>query len=448
MGIQTDHSVVEIEKGISFGMSSGAIMEITKKETEPESLSNVQISSNPWAVWGKDNNYPQRIIDENTQDTTSAGALDFKIKAHYGKGLYFYTEEIGPDGKEKNTPLLIKDLPADIKEFWYNNDIPNFQQGLVQDYEWFNFLYVQYIPNAARNKILKVTWKRTKDVRSGKRDVRTGEIPKYYLSAKWPKPVAGDFAEVESFRPSDPFEVANGIYKHQLVSVDKDYYPTAKWQSNMQWLSVSKKIPKWINANIDNSVNIKYHVEIPEKYFLDLYPRERYNSDEEWKRVLAEKETALKQEIDKCLAGADNAQKIFYTKFAYDKINDKVLPGWKITALANNIGDTAWLNAYSTGAAAICTAHGVPPSLAGLVLSSSLNVGSGSDTREKFNYYLQLHTVIPRQTTLEWWDIVSRANRWPENIKLGYRDVMLDTLNNAKSGFQVQNEQSPTSNAA
>lgn len=445
MTMQNDFGLVEIEKGVTFGMASGTVMEVTKKATEPDSISKGQASSMPWAIWGKDNNYAQNLIDDNMQDATSAGALDFKIKAHVGKGLYPYRESI-QNGTEIKTPLRFQDLPAEMQDFFFNSDIQNFQLGIVQDFEWFNFYYVQYIINAARTRIMKVSWKRTKDARSSKRDVLTGEIPYYFLSAKWPKPTEDEYARVESFRRDDPFAVANGIYKHQLVSIDKDYYPTAKWHSNMRWQSVGKKIPQWINANIDNSVNIKYHVEIPEKYFLDLYPADRYPSDEEWKRTLAQKETELKVEIDKCLAGADNPQKIFYTKFAYDVVNDKVIPGWKITQLANDVKDAAWLNAYSTAAAAICTAHGVPPSLAGLVLSSSLNVGSGSDTREKFNFYLQLHTVIPRQTTLEWFDIVSRVNKWPSDIKLGYRDVLIDTLNNAKSGFQVQNEESPTSN--
>ena len=57
---------------------------------------------------------------------------------------------------------------------------------------------------------------------------------------------------------------------------------------------------------------------------------------------------------------------------------------------------------------------------------------------------MQLRTVIPRQTTLEWFDIVKRANNWPADVHLGYRNVILDTLNSAKSGYVIEGEQSPT----
>jgi hypothetical protein len=139
----------------------------------------------------------------------------------------------------------------------------------------------------------------------------------------------------------------------------------------------------------------------------------------------------------------ENASKIFYTKFAVDD-NGQVLPGWKINELKNDMKDGAWLNAYNTAAAAICTAHSVDPGLSGLRSAGALNVGSGSDTREKFNFHVQLKTAIPRQTTLEWWEYVKMINGWNEDIHLCYRDVFLDTIDKTKTGTSVQNEQSPT----
>jgi hypothetical protein len=441
-----DYRIIEIEKGVSFGAASGSVIEITKKDIEPDALSARKASGMPWAIWGKNNNYPQETIDENSQDTTSAGALEFKIKAHYGKGLFFYEEYINERDEVAIRPILTKDLPQEIKDFWILNDIPSQQKGVVKDYEWWNFYYIQYILDGNFSKIRRIKWHRTKDIRISKRDVITGEIPKYYLSALWPVPAKEQYREIPSFNPLDPLKetVPNGLYRHMFVSNDKDYYPTASWQSNKRWLAVSRKIAQWINANIDNSVNIKYHIEIPEKYFTDLYPEKNYESRNECLTARKEAEEALKRDLDKCLAGADNASKIFYTKFAVD-VNGVIQPGWKITELKNDIKDSAWLNADSTAASRITSGHSTDPTLSGLRTGNTLQVGSGSDMREKFNAYVQLHTTIPREITLEWFYIVSRVNKWPENIKLGYRDLMLDTLNNAKEGFQVQNEPSPTS---
>lgn len=437
-------SVVEIEKGVSFGAASGTIIEITKKETEPDAISSRQKSAWPYAIWGKDNDYPQKVINQNMQETTSAGALDFKIKAHFGKGLYWYRESINAKGEEVKTPIRLVDLIPEMQEFCHINDLQNLQYKIVSNYEWFNFLPVQYICNASRNKINWVSAKRTKDVRLGKINAATGEVPNFHLSSVWPKPQTNEIIEVPAFDRFNPFETVNGIYKHELISVDKDYYPTPLWQSNMRWMEVAMKIPRWINANIDNSINIKYHVEIPEQYFIDLYPEKNYDSKALCIAARKAAEVAIKLEIDECLAGADNASKIFYTKFAVDPISNEPRPGWKINILKNEINDGAWLNADATAAARISSAHSVNPSLTSLVTGSNLNVGSGSDTREKFNVHMQLHTVLPRQKCLEWYDIVQRVNRWPQDIKLGYRDITLETLAVAKQGYTVQNETSPT----
>jgi hypothetical protein len=432
----------EIKSGVSFGKN--AVFQITKHEVEPDTKNTKQSASGkPWALWGKKNDLPQVIINENMEQETSAGALKFKIEAHYGKGIYFYRSDI-VNGTEVITPIKIKELPSEIKEFIIVNDLVNQQQGIISDYEWFTFYYCQYILNKSRNKIVRINWIRTKDVRAGKRDPKTGRIPAYYVSGNWPNATEGeDIAVLPVFDPLDPFKYPNALYKHQLVSIDRDYYPTAYWQSNFKWLEVAQGIPQWILANITNSVNIKYHVEIPEQYFIDLYPERMYNSLDECQKARKAAEEDLKTQIDNCLAGAENASKIFYTKFAVDE-NNQPLPGWKITPLTNDLKDTAWTVAYDTAAAAICTAHGVDPSLSGLRMSKSLNVGSGSDTREKYNLHVQLRTVIPRQTTLEVWEMVKRVNGWDEDIHMGYRDVFLETTDKAKTGTVVQNEESPT----
>jgi hypothetical protein len=441
-----DPAVIEIKQGVSFGISSGTVMEVTKAAVEPDSINKALANVLPYAIWGKNNNYPQELIDDNKGEVASVGALRFKINAHFGKGLFFYRVQVDDKGFENRIPIPFENLPPAIKEFWWMNDMNNFFQGIIKDFEWFNHYNAQYIPNKAKNAIVNVKWQRAVNTRIGKRDTKTGEIKKFYLSSKWPNPTKDEYAEVPAFNPYDPFKHPNAIYQHKLVSIDRDYYPDAEWHSNKRWLTLAKKIPHWINANIDNSANIKYHVEIPEQYFIDLYPDSNYNSKEETIAARKTAEAALKAEIDTCLTGVDNPSKIFYTKFAVDPNTGTVIPGWKITELKGEMKDGAWLNAYSTAAAAITTGHGSRPSLTGMVLSNNLNVGSGSDTREQFNFYMQLNTVIPRQTTLEVWDFLKRFNRWPEDIHLGYKDIILQTVDQNKSGYLVERESSPTSN--
>jgi hypothetical protein len=438
-----------ISNEVSFGKGSGTIFEITKLQSEPDSVQINQASEIPWALWGKDNNFPQRLIDNNRQEVASIGALGFKVRAHYGKGPYLYRRSI-VDNKVVETPVLLETLSPEIQDFWFRNDIENFCQAIIKDFEWFNHYYVQYVLSKA-DKIYTIKRQRNRDVRSGKRDKQSGIISKYYLSPYFGVNdgliINRNKIGIPAFDKFNPTLYPSAIYQHHVPSVDRDYYPEADWHSNIAWLKVAIKIPQWIIANIDNSVNIKYHVEIPEKYFLDLFPLrdfpEEKGGDKARYDAMKKHEEDLKVKIDECLTGADNAQKIFYTKFAVDS-EGNILPGWKINPITNDLKDGAWLNAYSTAAVASLTAHGVSATTTNLSLPSALNVGSGSDMREKFNFHMQLNTVIPRQTTTEWWEIVKRVNGWDPTLKLGYENVILDTLDNNKAGFEQQNEPTPT----
>jgi ribosomal protein S17E len=440
--------LIEIQEGVSFGANSGAIIETYRDAVEPDALDRVSVNGARWAWWGTDNDYPQRIIDENSQESVSAGALRFKIAAHYGAGLQYHKKIV-----EKNSliiePILFEKLPTELQDFHFINDLENFQQRLATEFEWHNRFLVQYLPNKLQNKILEVNGYRTKDYRKEKRNRITGKIDSYFLSSIWPDPLAGEYTQLKPFDKRNPFMQPNAVHEHSLVSVDKDYYTTPLWQANTRWVALARKIPRWINANIDNAMNIKYHIRIPQSYFEALHPRDRYinKSDAEWMEAMRTEETNLKAKIDLLLTGSDNAQKTFYSKIALD-VNGDPLPGWEIIELKNEIKDTAWLNTYGTAGAAICSAHGVPPSLAGLILGTGLGSGSGSDVREQFNYYMQLNTVIPRQTSLEPWNWVKRFNKWPADIHLGYENIILQSLDQNKSGYAKQNESSPTSAAA
>lgn len=448
--MKSKRTVKALGGGIYMGAGSKSIIQTTRKHVEPDAV-NDNSSGDHWSIWGDDNDYPQKVIDANMPETTSAGALRFKRNAHYGAGIQFYYVE--KDSKKRTiVEVDEEDLPEEVQEFVFMNDIPNLQQGLIADFEWWNQCPVLYTKNIASNKILQVDWRRMKNLRAEKK--KNGRINKYYLSGKWPDYDADKPKPIQVLDKTYPFKHATSIYVHKLASVDRDYYPTPEWHSSMSWIELTQKIPKWIFKNIDNSINIKYWIQVPEKYFHSLCPRDRYDSDEAWDKAILQAEEDLYEDIDENLAGEENVSKTFYTKYAVD-IDGNALPGWKIDTIKNELQDTAWLNAYGTGAAAICTGHGVPPSLQGLILSNGLGTGSASDVREQFNFYMQLNTVTPRQTTTEWWEFVSRFNGWNalfqqnfgRKIHLGYRDIILQSMNENKSGFQVENEPTPTTAA-
>lgn len=436
---QSKHQFVKIEQGIHFSASTGGMYETTKKEVEPDSLlRNNSGTSKPWARWGSDNNYAQRLIDAVMADPAAA-LLEKRRAMHWGRGLMFFRKTV-EKGKEIIEPVHETEIPAEIEDFFFFNDMPNFFQGVIGDFEWWHSFCVQYITNPA-GQILQVKWQRMKDVRPEKRDPKTGRINQYYLSGMWPEPNADQLTAIPAF---DRMGSGSGLHRHQLLSIDKDYFPQPAWHGITRWLYIASKVPRWILANIDNSINLKYHVKIPLEYFLKRHPIEAYKTSEDRNKAIQDDELATYQKMDSYLAGETNVSKTFYSKVAIDD-NGKPLPGWEIIPIENKIQDEAWLKAYGTASMAITSGIGLSPSIGGQVLPNGLGSGSGSDLREQFNFYMQVMTAQPRQTTLEPWEIIKRRNGWPKDLHLGYRDVVLQSTDQNKSGFTNQNEQSPTS---
>jgi hypothetical protein len=430
-----------IQQGIYFSSDTGNIYETDKFSVEPDTKNGSQISSSyKWARWGTDNNYAQRLIDTVNADP-AASLLERRIHMHWGKGLYFYKKRTDKQGKEVIEIIPDEQVPAEIDDFMWENDFLNFQQGIISDYEWWHRFGVQYIASND-GKIRNIAWSRTKDIRPELRSPQSGKIEGYYLSGKWPNPQPNEYRRVPAFDKKNP--TSSGLYMHQLVSIDKDYFPQPAWHGINKWLHIAAKIPRWILANIDNSMNIKYHIKIPFGYFLTRHPIDRYKTVEDQYKAIQDDETETYRKMDRFLSGEANAQKAFYSKVAIDD-QGKQIPGWEIIPLENKLQDEAWLRAYGTAALAITSGMGLQPSIAGYVLPNGLGSGSGSDLREQFNFSMQVLFEIGRQTTLEPFYILKRRNNWDKDLHLGYKEVILQSTDQNKSGFASNTEKDPTS---
>jgi hypothetical protein len=438
--IEPAQQLRDIGGGFYMSEVSGGVYETTKETVEPDAGKR-NVGPKPWARWGPDNNYPQRLIDAVMADP-AATELSTPQSLHYGLGCYFFRKKVDEKGNERIEYVPDEQVPAEIEDFLWMNDWANFIQGVIADFEWWHAYYSQYVRNGL-GKVAKIKWHRMKDCRPELRNRTTGSIDNIYLSGMWPNPVEGEFIKVPTFDPRSE-SMAGGMYKHQLVSIDKDYFPQPGWHGINRWLHLASKIPRWILANIDNSINIKYHVKIPFKYFQDRCPVENYKNEAEQRVAIAELEQDTYKKIDGYLAGEKNVHKAFYSKFTVDD-NGKPTPGWEIIVIDNKIQDKVWLEAYGTASMAITSGFGLSPSISGKVLPNGLGSGSGSDLREQFNFQMQVKTARPRQTTLEPWEIIKRLNKWPKDLHMGYRNVILESTDKNPTGYTKQKEEAPTS---
>jgi hypothetical protein len=442
-----------ISDGSTFYLKrSATLIEPAKKHVEPDTEQNPP-KVKPWARWGKRDKYPQELLDEIMKDPTASGIYSYKRSAHYAGGIQFFTKTV-KDGKEVRTPVLVEDMHEEIQEFIWNNDIENFIQEHIADFEIWNMSPVEYITNRIRTKIVEIHKKKMINTRIELMDREVGKLTGLYISPFFglsDLEVSG-VPRVRLMERRNPMRFTKSIYLHKLASPDRDYYVQPPFHSIYRWLEISNRIPAWILANIENSLNIKYHITYPKRYFEERYPQGEMG-EEEYQAHLAVKKQEFFAKIDDYLAGEKNAQKLFATEMMENPVTGEPMKGWTFENIQNDLKDEAWLRAYNVAQAAICTGGSIDGTLANIKSTANLNSGSGSDTREKFNVYNQQTTIQGRQTTTEWWDIICRANKWHHQdrfmidtdqglrrIHFGFKQVTLETTDNSRSGVAINSQ--------
>lgn len=447
----------EINRPAARAIAGPKNFALDRKSQEPDAkpFNSTNTSTLPYAKWGKDNKYPQQIVDANVQDTTSAACLNFKIKAHYGKGMYCYTLSVDENGKEVKTPVNL-DAPAykEVRDFLYLSDIENLLQGIIADFEWWNWNAVELIPNnenGAQRKILYAARVPVVNTRMGLQDKESGKITKLYVSGEFGgtkepvNPPSIDVIDRRRVLLGKHKITGKTVHVAKQTSVDRQYYPLPMWHSCNKPLNLSLQIFDWILSNINNSANIKYHIKYPNNYFERLVPKSGYDNDAAWIEAMKAEKALLWETFDEVLTGQENTGKYVHTGYDVDMMNGGKQLGFEIIPLENKTNHEAYLPAFDTSAAAIANAHNAPLQLVGLSLSKGFGGGSASDIREAFNFYMQMHTEVPRQTTLEFLYLVKKINQWPENLHFGYRNIVFQSMNENKSGYSVENEPDTTS---
>lgn len=253
--------------------------------------------------------------------------------------------------------------------------------------------------------------------------MENGRIPAYYVHGNWKSPKADDVVELQAYDKSDPTKYFEFMYHGRDYTPGQPYYDFAPWWGSNNWAQVSNLIPRYHISGLTKGYNIKYHIEIPSQYFKQF-------GDEKKQQ---EAEQKLREDMNRYLAGVDNVEVAFVTKFATDP-SGKPMPGFKITPINKNLSDEAYTKLDSSSNINHASAHGIDPSLAGIDTGGKLG-GSGSEKRISYQLHLAMRTPTPREIILAPFNkVAKKIMNWPREYHLGITDVDITTLDKNPTG--------------
>jgi hypothetical protein len=373
--------------------------------------------------WGLDNKFPKdwmRLLERNP---IVQPLLNKMVEFVTGKKYILYRERY--EGNKIQLTYLDENQAPDIYDWLAANDWQLFSMKLLTDWGYLGKGVVQFIPAKSNNKIAAVKHIDTTLHRIGKFDYK----PQTHILADWQGGIVDYSNELPNFDLENPYQ--SSIMQINSYKPGQYRYTTPFYAGSEKAIELLNKTFEFHLAGLSNGYLLRYHIEIPSDYFPDTK-----KGDEQFDN--------LKAEIHNWLANPQNAGKTLITKFDTDIQTAKAKPGIKVNSIETNLYDEAFTTIFEQSQVTICSAIGIAPELAGVILQGKMSGNAGSGVRNTHNQYVNVTVPTIRDWTLNpIFNAVKMANGWDRTIKLGWIDHEIQKLDENPSGnlSQVNGQQ-------
>ncbi|UOQ96605.1 hypothetical protein MUN81_15320 [Hymenobacter sp. 5317J-9] len=411
--------IKEVGAGLFILPGAQALVELTKSDKAQDvNFGAAPLTSGGLKVapWGKDNLQPQQMLEliynNHIKPQLITTARDFLLGSRVG----CFARSV-KDGKIVVEPVIDTEM-----EEWYESiDGDMAMQSLAYNLEGFAN-YFSVLSLASKNYVESI---QSFDATVVRALVTTKPRPeKYALHHDW-RNFKGDEAKIlPAYDPLSPTKFGECLLHGRDWTPGQKYYDIPPYWGTRKWTEVSNKIPRFHSSGLDNGYNLKYHIKIPQGYF------DQFGDAD--KQKAAERE--LMGSMNEMLAGVENADKAFVSKFAVDAMG-KALPGWEIVPIENKMSDKAYDSVNTQANIAHTSGHGIDPSLAGIDTGGKFG-GSGSEKRISYQLHIALRTPTKRKILLQTLKAAHKIMGFNPAHQFGFEDVDLTTLAENPTGQQ------------
>ena len=388
--------------------------------------------------WGGDNRMPYNIINLIESDETLSTCQMFNAEVCYGSGLVYNTEQ------------ATEQVRSEVDDFTSDNDIASYFLGVCQDFKHFGFCVSVIILNEDASRIVRIVRKQACYVRFAPAD-KSGVIP-YILYANWRNTVSPENIErIELLNPQAPFtdlqSRSKKIKKFAVVcripTPDNTYYPIpyyaalfkGKWYDIKQLIGVAKE------AKLRNSAPIKYHIEIANSFWNNIFKVEGITDRvKQQERVCQEKDNIIN-----FLTGMENSGKVLFSTF-YVSPNGEEQHDVVINKIETDKEGGDWATDIIEAVNMMCFTMRVHSNLVGSVPGKSQSNNSGSDKRELYTIAQALQKPY-HDLLFGVHRLIIRFNKW-QNVTPVCPFIQLTTLDENKDAKQVSLEKTKEKKAS
>ncbi|MCC2546410.1 hypothetical protein LJY25_08135 [Hymenobacter sp. BT175] len=411
-----EQNVVQVGEDFYVLKKAGALVEFTGGRVNDTSFGgeDLKVGGLRIAPWGKNNLKPQEMLKlvygNHLKPQLITTARDFLL----GAGLVVYERKIVAGKK-----VLEEVIDTEMEDFFEYIDGDKLLLSTAFNLEFAGNYFSAFSLDGSR-KVERIKSFDATDVRCCV--TKKSDVENYAIHPDWANVKAAEAKIVRAYDPRNPTKYGDFLYQGRDWTTGQKYYDIPPYWGTEKWTIVSNKVPQFHISGLDNGYNIKYHIKIPKDYFL------QFGDESAQKRAEAD----LMDSMNEMLAGVENADKAFVSKYGVDS-QGKPMPGFQIEPIANTMTDKAYESVNQQANSAHTSGHGIDPSLAGIDTGSKFG-GSGSEKRISYQLHIALRTPTKRKILLRQFQIAKQLMGFNPNHVYGFADIEITTLAESKSG--------------
>ncbi len=392
--------------------------------------------------WGPSNDLPINILKQVYPSVQISSNVNFNASMTFGDGIMLMKKVRDKDGTVKFVEQLESEQPA-VWDFIHRVNYPGIAQEAANDLAVFSQ------GNVALNFSLKkelVGMQYLDQAYSRVSKMKDGRIQWHGFSYSWHKGSPEDVSVSALLDDSAPLQDIlvrlgmapgsngksqhDGFYRYvlpiRMPVPGRVYYPRSFWWSifDSGWNDIMRMIPEAKKALMTNKLHIAYMVYISDRYWKEMFEKEKITDPEKQK----ERQKELLQQLEDFLSGAKNAGKTIVIPFKFNiqkGIEEKDI---MITPLSK--GDSKeggdWIDDNEEATNMACYAMGVHPSLIGASPGKNKSI-NGTEARELFIIKQAMMRPVREKILLPLY-IAKKVNRWDPDLHFVIPNIMLETL--------------------
>ncbi|UOB16579.1 hypothetical protein [Abyssalbus ytuae] len=376
--------------------------------------------------FGKSNDIPQQIQEAVLPNSLAHRLQKRKAELLIEQGPYLYTQEI--DGTQYfRRPVHDQNIIDWLESIGYeeiliNNAIDYYFQNSVT-VKIFRERAGRLVNNSQSANIEHIS---SYDCRLAYKKTDKNKIPTHIIVGDWVKQDKKELRVYPIYDSSNPSKYPVSIHYAKFGTYGIKNYPLPDIYGSLEWMKNSTNTPKIFSAFTKNSLNIKWHIQSPAKFWEDKRAIIKQNCAAavppiDYKEsMLEELKGEILDKISQLLSGVENVGKFWHNEYVVELIGANAMEhGWKITPIEQKTKEyvESQIKIYETAAFAVQAGLGLHAALANVGADGKSD--SGSEQYYAWAIHQKTATPLPEYYVCKALNDVIKT-KFGTNIKIGF----------------------------